>query len=106
MPNSQIHQGVLPQRILMTADAVGGIWTYALDLAEQFSLGGSATLVATMGPAPTQAQRSQAAAVRNLELAEGSFPLEWMPNVSEAALAEAGAWLKRLESRFDLKSFT
>ena len=79
MPNSQIHQGVLPQRILMTADAVGGIWTYALDLAEQFSLGGSATLVATMGPAPTQAQRSQAAAVRNLELAEGSFPLEWMP---------------------------
>ena len=100
MPNSQIHQGVLPQRILMTADAVGGIWTYALDLAEQFSLGGSATLVATMGPAPTQAQRSQAAAVRNLELAEGSFPLEWMPNVSEAALAEAGAWLKRLESHF------
>jgi len=84
----------------MTADAVGGIWTYALELAEQFSRFDIATLVATMGPAPTQAQRSQAAAVRNLELAEGSFPLEWMPSVSETALTESRAWLKRLESRF------
>jgi glycosyltransferase involved in cell wall biosynthesis len=100
MPDSQIRQRVLPQRILMTADAVGGIWTYALDLAEQFSRLGMATMVATMGPAPTDAQRSQAAAVRSLELVESSFPLEWMPNVSETALAEAGIWLKGLESYF------
>lgn len=100
MPDSQKRDGAPPQRILMTADAVGGVWTYALDLAEQLSRLNIATLLATMGPRPTDAQRLQAASVRNLELVESSFPLEWMPGVSDTAIAETGAWLNSLAARF------
>lgn len=98
MPDSQIPQG-LPKRVLMTADAVGGVWTYAIDLAEQFSRFDIAVVLATMGPAPTDAQRLRATAVKKLELIESPLPLEWMPNLSDAAIEESGAWLRSLAAR-------
>ena len=41
-------------RVLMTADCVGGVWTYALDLAESLGDFGVEVLLATMGPRPSR----------------------------------------------------
>jgi glycosyltransferase involved in cell wall biosynthesis len=60
----------------MTTDAVGGVWTYALDLAA--SLGPQVeTILAVLGPAPSRDQRLPAAAVPGLMLVETGLPLDW-----------------------------
>ena len=50
-------------RVLMTADCVGGVWTYALDLAESLGDFGVEVLLATMGQRPSHAQAGQAACI-------------------------------------------
>jgi glycosyltransferase involved in cell wall biosynthesis len=39
-------------RVLMTADAVGGVWMYAADLREQLAVAGVDVVLATLGPQP------------------------------------------------------
>ena len=85
-----------PGRVLMTTDTVGGIWSYALDLATGLAEVGARTVLATMGPAPSGAQRADAAAVPGLILEVSSFRLEWMPD-AEAGVRRAGDWLLQLE---------
>ncbi len=80
----------------MTGDAVGGVWTYALDLARALAPHGVSVALATMGPPPTPAQRDEAAAVPGLTLHPSSFALEWMPAPWED-VARAGDWLRGLE---------
>jgi len=67
----------LPRRILMTADAVGGVWSYALDLATELGKQDVATVLAVMGPISAQ-HREQAAAIPSLTLEAAPFKLEWM----------------------------
>src|SRR5689334_16135304 len=91
--------GARPFRILMTADAVGGVWHYALTLAGQLAhpmspLNAEITL-AVMGPPPSRAQRRQSDSLGNLELLHGDFPLEWMP-ASREEVARSGRWLMDL----------
>jgi len=81
----------LPRRILMTADAVGGVWSYALDLATELGKKDVATVLAVMGPISAQ-HREQAAAIPSLTLEAASFKLEWMAG-AQADLEGAGAWL-------------
>src|SRR3954447_17717390 len=50
-----------PVHVFMTADAVGGVWHYALDLAEGLERHGVAIALAVLGPAPTPGQRAAAA---------------------------------------------
>ena len=45
-------------RVLMTADAVGGVWTYALDLSAALAEHDISVVLATMGPRPNAAQRA------------------------------------------------
>jgi glycogen synthase len=86
-----------PCRILMTADAAGGVWPYAITLAE--ALGPRAEiLLAVMGPPPSPRQRLMAA-LPNLTLVEGDFRLEWMPD-AERDLERAGSWLRDLGAAF------
>jgi glycosyltransferase involved in cell wall biosynthesis len=85
-------------RLLMTADAVGGVWTYALELARGLEPFGVATTIATMGPQPTSHQIAAAAAVPRLELVTSSFRLEWMDG-AWADVDAAAAWLLDLEAR-------
>lgn len=92
-------EGKYPARLMMTADAVGGIWTYALELATALGQSGVTTLLATMGPAPSPAQYRAAARVAGLELVHQPYRLEWMPEC-EADLGQAGAWLLDLAGRF------
>ncbi len=83
-------------RVLMTADAVGGVWTYALELARALAARGAEVHVATMGPLPSEAQRAEAGRVPALTLHARDYRLEWMDEPWED-VARAGEWLLALE---------
>lgn len=87
-----------PLRVLMTADTVGGVWTYALELARALAPGGVRVSLATMGERPTAAQRREAGEVPGLEVFESAFRLEWMEAPWDD-VARAGDWLLGLEAR-------
>jgi glycogen(starch) synthase len=87
-----------PRRVLMTADTVGGVWTYALDLAKALGTEGVEVALATMGVLPSAAQRREARAIRNLQLFESEFLLPWMEKPWEDVEA-AGSWLMDLSAR-------
>lgn len=83
-----------PLRIVMTADAVGGVWPYALTLAA--ALGNSVEIhLAVLGPSPNEWQRRAAASLANLNLHLAEFQLEWMPDASRD-FARSHEWLLRL----------
>lgn len=84
-------------RVLMTADTVGGVWTYALDLARALAPHGVSVSLATMGRLPSPSQYAEAATVSNLTLHPSEYALEWMPDPWEA-VARAGEWLLALEA--------
>jgi len=79
-------------KVLMTADAVGGVWTYALDLCSALSERHVEIVLATMGPRPTQEQRTAVAALSNVQLVESDYRLEWFAE-AWADVAAAGEWL-------------
>jgi glycosyltransferase involved in cell wall biosynthesis len=66
------------QRILMTVDAVGGVWRYAVDLACAFAEQGVETILAVLGPAPSAAQRAEIAALPRVTLIDTGEPLDWL----------------------------
>ena len=71
-----------PGRILMTCDAVGGVWRYAVDLAGALKKDGIAVVLVVLGPPPTQQQRREAQSVATL--VETGLPLDWMVDGPEA----------------------
>ncbi|MSU89210.1 glycosyltransferase [Rhodobacteraceae bacterium 2CG4] len=83
-------------RILMTLDAVGGVWRYALDLARGLRAAGDTVILAGLGPAPSAAQRAEAADIGPLEW--GGAPLDWLADGPEA-LSGVGPWLADLAYR-------
>ena len=46
-------------RLLITADAVGGVWRYATDLAHALVPHGVETTIAVLGPEPSDAQLAE-----------------------------------------------
>jgi glycogen(starch) synthase len=82
-------------RVLMTADAVGGVWTYALELVDALAPHGVEVDLATMGPRPSDDQRAEAAASVLSALHESELALEWMDDPWED-VERAGAWLLEL----------
>lgn len=84
--------------VLMTADAVGGVWTYALELCRALSVHGVDVALATMGPEPTEPQRAQAERLTNVTLHCTSYRLEWMDDPWDD-VACAGAWLLAVAAR-------
>lgn len=79
--------------VLMTADAVGGVWSYALGLCAE--LPDIRFVLARLGPRPRPAQRAAVAALDNVVLAENDFRLEWMAG-SDADAAASCRWLEAL----------
>ncbi len=79
--------------ILMTADTVGGVWTYAVELARalpdiQFTL-------ATMGRKASEGQRGEVPA--NVKLIESEYKLEWQEDPWDD-VERSGQWLLELEA--------
>jgi glycogen(starch) synthase len=87
-----------PPRVLMTADAVGGVWTYALELTRALSAARIATTLVTMGPPPDRDRLTAALAIEGVEVIPTNFALEWMDGGSADADA-AAEWLLALEGR-------
>jgi glycogen synthase len=88
-----------PRRVLMTADAVGGVWHYALELARGLAGSDIEVVLAVLGPAPAPEQALAAAAIDGLTLVHGGVALEWMPGAGRD-LDTAGSWLLDLEKTF------
>lgn len=82
-------------RVLMTADAVGGVWTYALDLSRGLSQAGVLVTLAVFGPSPSPDQVAEAQAIPRLTLVDTGLPLDWMA-VEPAEILECGAALRGL----------
>jgi glycogen(starch) synthase len=87
------------RRILMTADTVGGVWTYALELARGLAWQGDHVVLATMGAPPNAAQAAEVRSASLMALETGDFRLEWMQDCWED-VDRAGAWLLDLEQRY------
>ena len=87
-------------RVLMTADTVGGVWTYALELIR--ALGGhrTETILATMGAPLSIAQRDEVSGIPRLSLCESEYKLAWMTDPWDDIRA-AGRWLLELERRYE-----
>ncbi|MGZ5142754.1 MAG: glycosyltransferase family 4 protein, partial [Burkholderiales bacterium] len=84
--------------VLMTADTVGGVWHYAVELAGALGAHGVRVALATMGASLTRLQREQIARVPSASVYDSPYKLEWMPEPWHD-VARAGAWLLRLEHK-------
>lgn len=78
----------------MTADAIGGVWQYATDLAAALVRSGHEVLLATLGPAPAagKAQSVEAAGVR---IVETGLALDWLAG-GDGPVREAAARIAAL----------
>jgi glycosyltransferase involved in cell wall biosynthesis len=65
-------------RILITTDAVGGIWVFSSLLARALALRGAEVSLVTLGPAPRAEQLVALRSEPNIELVVTDFALEWM----------------------------
>jgi len=77
----------------MTADPVGGVWTYAVELAHALAPHGVQVHLASMGRPLSQPQRDDTRVFAGVH--ESSFPLEWQDD-PWAGVDAAGAWLIEL----------
>lgn len=87
------------RRVLMTTDAIGGVWPYSLELGRSLAERGIEVLLAIMGDAPRPAQRQAAEAIPSVHLEWAPHRLEWMPG-ADADFEAAGDWLQSLAQRF------
>lgn len=83
----------------MTADAVGGVWTYALELARGLAAQGTEILLAVIGPEPEISQRAEAATIDGLSLATTGLELEWRDRAGPLTPGQARVLLA-LEQEF------
>ena len=83
-------------RVLVTADAVGGVWTYALHLAAGLAADGDEVVLAVLGPPPSCDQRT-AAREAGVELVVTALPLDWTA-AGEPELDHAARGLAELAS--------
>lgn len=84
------------RRILMTADPIGGVWTYVMELARGLGRQGIEIVLATMGQPLSADQKREVANAHNITLYESSYKLEWMEN-PWADIRQSEEWLLSLE---------
>lgn len=82
-----------PGSVLLTTDAVGGVWTYSLDLARGLAEHGVRTTLAVIGPEPGPAQRAEVSQI-GLTMIQTGFPLDWW-GVGEAEILRSGQAIAR-----------
>lgn len=87
------------KRVLLTADAVGGVWTAVLDLAAGLTVAGLDVLIAVAGPSltPAQARAAERKAVRVIELAGD---LDWLA-ADRSGVERAALEFARCAERFE-----
>src|SRR4051812_7799366 len=90
----------MTMKLLLTTDAVGGVWTYTIDLVRALAAHDVQAHIATMGPPPREDQRAQVRELRNATLHESTFALEWADDPWDD-VARAGEWLLDLERQLE-----
>jgi glycosyltransferase involved in cell wall biosynthesis len=81
---------IAPRRLLMTIDAMGGVWRYAMDLAKALRLEGVDTVFAGFGPRPASQMLEEAKATG--EIFWSDAPLDWTAT-DQSELARIPDWL-------------
>ncbi|GJE25963.1 glycosyltransferase family 4 protein [Methylobacterium organophilum] len=81
--------------ILMSADALGGVWQYTLDLASGLGRRGARVGIALMGPPPAAEVIAHAEAESGARILATGLPLDWTAS-SAAEVERASASLARL----------
>jgi len=84
-------------KVLMTADTVGGVWTYCMDLCRSLQLYNVEVHLVTMGAKMESWQQQEVNALENVVVYETDFVLEWMQN-PWMDIEECGEWLLMLEN--------
>lgn len=69
--------------VLVTADTVGGVWTYTRELVTGLSQRGVRVTLVSFGEIPTPAQSSWLDGLRNVDYRATAFRLEWMQEARE-----------------------
>ncbi len=101
MENRMFSQVRKPlRRILMTADAIGGVWTYAIELAKEYKKRNIEVVMVVMGGISDQNLKNDIQKYENIELIESKYKLEWMENPWDD-VDKAGEWLLELEMLFN-----
>jgi len=86
----------MSMKILLTSDAVGGVWTYAVELCRALARYDVEVVLATMGPRPSADQAREIAQLHHVLLRESDYKLEWM-NDPWRDVDRASDWLLELE---------
>lgn len=88
------------KKILMTADTIGGVWTYTLELVKSLRNYDIEVHLATMGSRLNKEQQASAASLHNLIVYESNYALEWMED-PWADVDKSGEWLLSLEEEIE-----
>ncbi len=84
-------------KILMTADTVGGVWTYCMELCKALQYASAQIFLVTSGARMKKAQREEVAALSHVTVYETDYKLEWMEN-PWADIETSGQYLLELEA--------
>src|SRR5690606_20375940 len=89
------------RHILMTLDAVGGVWRYSLDLCRALAPHGVHFLLVGLGPEPSAGQWDEVRSLRNADVVWLDIPLDWQAE-NAAQLETLPGWLGELASRWQV----
>jgi glycogen(starch) synthase len=81
--------------ILITADTLGGVWTYTRELVKGLASSGVKMTLVSFGEIPSEEQTRWMEGVRDLDYRPTAFKLEWMQN-SEEDMESSSAYLQEL----------
>lgn len=84
--------------VLVTADTIGGVWSYTSELVQGLLQRGHEVTLVTLGRIPSEGQASWTRTT-HINFHPTDFPLEWMPD-SEAAIAQSGRYIAKLINRY------
>jgi len=85
-------------KVLLVADAVGGVFMHALELSRALVAAGAGVVLATEGAELTPDRRRAVEGLTGVVHEGRPYRLEWMPDPWDD-VAEAGRWLLDLEAR-------
>ncbi len=99
MRRRRTDKALAPLRVLMTLDAVGGVWRFGMDLARALAPRNVTFVFAIVGPPPADEQQQEAEALGEvIHLAE---PLDWLAQ-AEGELAHIPARLADIADRYEV----
>lgn len=86
------------KRVLMTADTIGGVWVFAIELIRELEKKNIEVVLAAMGNALSSDQFQQVNKLSNVLLEQSTFKLEWMED-PWTDIEHAGNWLLNIEKK-------